>query len=63
MLLQAQAILNNASARFEDHLSAAISDLPALPRITLATDLLLGRSQRLHLPVAIHRVGAPQGRR
>ena len=61
MLLQAQAIMNNASARFEDHLSAAISDLPALPRITLATDLLLGKSQLyLQQPSMFYFPGLPQ---
>jgi aspartyl/asparaginyl beta-hydroxylase (cupin superfamily) len=61
MLLQAQAILTHASARFEDHLSAAISDLPALPRISHATDLLLGKSQLyLQQPSMFYFPGLPQ---
>ncbi|CCW18664.1 similar to beta-hydroxylase [Sphingobium indicum BiD32] len=61
MLLQAQAVMANASARFEDHLSAAISDLPALPRITQATDLLLGKSQLfLQQPSMFYFPGLPQ---
>ncbi|MEA3388540.1 aspartyl/asparaginyl beta-hydroxylase domain-containing protein [Sphingobium sp. CCH11-B1] len=44
LLQQAQASIEQSGRRFEDHLTAAIRDLPPLPRIARATDLLLGRS-------------------
>ena len=39
----AQASIAQSSRSFEDHLTTAISDLPPLPRIQLATDLMLGK--------------------
>lgn len=61
LLLQAQAVMTHASALFEDHLCAAIRDLPALPRITQATDLLLGKSQLyLQQPSMFYFPGLPQ---
>ncbi len=43
LLQQAQASIAQSSRSFEDHLTAAISDLPPLPRVQLATDLMLGK--------------------
>lgn len=61
MLQQAQSIVAQASARFEDHMAAAIRDLPALPRITQATDLLLGKSALfLQQPSMFYFPGLPQ---
>lgn len=45
LLQQAQASVAQAGKRFEDHLGATIADLPRLPRIAHATDLLLGKSE------------------
>lgn len=45
LLQQAQASVAQSSRRFEDHLTAAIRDLPPLPRIAHATDLLLGKAE------------------
>ncbi|MFZ2997113.1 aspartyl/asparaginyl beta-hydroxylase domain-containing protein [Sphingobium sp.] len=61
VLARAQAIVAQASGRFEDHLSAAIADLPALPRIAHATDLLLGKSEVfLQQPSMFYFPGLPQ---
>lgn len=61
LLQQAQAAVAAANGRFEDHLSAAIRDLPPLPRVTQATDLLLGRSQLyLQQPSMFYFPGLPQ---
>lgn len=43
LLQQAQASIAQSGQRFENHLTAAIRDLPPLPRIAHATDLLLGK--------------------
>ena len=60
-LARAQAIVAQASQRFEDHLSAAIADLPASPRIAHATDLLLGKSEvYLQQPSMFYFPGLPQ---
>lgn len=60
-LARAQAIVAQASQRFEDHLSAAIADLPALPRIAHAADLLLGKSEvYLQQPSMFYFPGLPQ---
>lgn len=61
LLQQAQDRVASASRRFEDHLTAAIEGLPALPRIAHATDLLLGRSQLyLQQPSMFYFPGLPQ---
>ena len=61
LLAQAQAALAQSSRRYEDHLTAAIADLPALPRIALATDLLLGkRDLYLQQPSMFYFPGLPQ---
>ena len=61
LLQQAQSIVAQASARFEDHMAAAIRDLPALPRIQQATDLLLGKSALfLQQPSMFYFPGLPQ---
>lgn len=61
LLQQAQASVAQSSQRFEDHLTAAIRDLPQLPRIAHATDLLLGK-QALYLqqPSMFYFPGLPQ---
>ncbi|HUD90372.1 aspartyl/asparaginyl beta-hydroxylase domain-containing protein [Sphingobium sp.] len=61
LLQQAQASIAQSSQRFEDHLSAAIRDLPPLPRIAHATDLLLGkRDLYLQQPSMFYFPGLPQ---
>lgn len=61
LLQRAQERVATASRRFEDHLTAAIEGLPLLPRITHATDLLLGRSQLyLQQPSMFYFPGLPQ---
>ncbi|MBH1992006.1 MAG: aspartyl/asparaginyl beta-hydroxylase domain-containing protein [Sphingomonadaceae bacterium] len=61
LLQQAQASVAQAGKRFEDHLSATIEGLPRLPRITHATDLLLGKSQLyLQQPSMFYFPGLPQ---
>ncbi|MDI1297270.1 MAG: aspartyl/asparaginyl beta-hydroxylase domain-containing protein [bacterium] len=61
LLDKAQAAVAQASRRFEDHLSAAIADLPPLPRIAQATDLLLGKNQLyLQQPSMFYFPGLPQ---
>ncbi|QGP80819.1 aspartyl/asparaginyl beta-hydroxylase domain-containing protein [Sphingobium sp. CAP-1] len=61
LLQQAQASVARSSERFEDHLSAAIRDLPPLPRIVQATDLLLGkRNLYLQQPSMFYFPGLPQ---
>ncbi|HAF40811.1 MAG TPA: hydroxylase [Sphingobium sp.] len=61
LLQQAQASLAQSSRRFEDHLTTAIRDLPPLPRIAHATDLLLGkRDLYLQQPSMFYFPGLPQ---
>ena len=61
LLQQAQASVAQSSRKFEDHLSAAIRDLPPLPRIAQATDLLLGKSELyLQQPSMFYFPGLPQ---
>ncbi|KMS58381.1 aspartyl/asparaginyl beta-hydroxylase domain-containing protein [Sphingobium cupriresistens] len=61
LLQQAQASVARSSQRFEDHLTAAIADLPPLPRIAHATDLLLGkRDVYLQQPSMFYFPGLPQ---
>lgn len=61
MLQQAQASVAQSSKRFEDHLTAAIRDLPQLPRIAHATDLLLGKREiYLQQPSMFYFPGLPQ---
>ncbi len=61
LLQQAQASVAQSSQRFEDHLTAAIRDLPPLPRIAHATDLLLGkRDLYLQQPSMFYFPGLPQ---
>lgn len=61
LLRQAQASLAQSSRRFEDHLTTAIRDLPPLPRIAHATDLLLGkRDLYLQQPSMFYFPGLPQ---
>lgn len=61
LLQQAQASVAQSSQRFEDHLTAAIRDLPSLPRIAHATDLLLGkRDLYLQQPSMFYFPGLPQ---
>ena len=61
LIERAQAQVAAASQRFEDHLTAAIRDLPTLPRIAQATDLLLGRqSLYLQQPSMFYFPGLPQ---
>ncbi len=61
LLEQAQASVAQSSQRFEDHLTAAIRDLPPLPRIAHATDLLLGkRDLYLQQPSMFYFPGLPQ---
>ncbi|MES2173963.1 MAG: aspartyl/asparaginyl beta-hydroxylase domain-containing protein [Pseudomonadota bacterium] len=61
LLQQAQASIVQSSQRFEDHLTAAIADLPPLPRIAHATDLLLGkRDLYLQQPSMFYFPGLPQ---
>lgn len=61
LLQQAQASIAQSGRKFEDHLSAAIADLPALPRIAQATDLLLGKSELyLQQPSMFYFPGLPQ---
>lgn len=61
LLQQAQASIVQSSKRFEDHLTAAIADLPPLPRIAHATDLLLGkRDLYLQQPSMFYFPGLPQ---
>ena len=61
LLQQAQASVAQSSRRFEDHLTAAIRDLPPLPRIAHATDLLLGKAELyLQQPSMFYFPGLPQ---
>lgn len=61
LLTEAQASIARSSRRFEDHLTAAIANLPPLPRIAQATDLLLGRrSLYLQQPSMFYFPGLPQ---
>ena len=61
LIERAQAHVAAASQRFEDHMIAAIRDLPTLPRIAQATDLLLGRqSLYLQQPSMFYFPGLPQ---
>jgi aspartyl/asparaginyl beta-hydroxylase (cupin superfamily) len=61
LLQQAQASVAASSQRFEDHLTAANRDLPQLPRIAHATDLLLGkRDLYLQQPSMFYFPGLPQ---
>lgn len=61
LLQQAQASVAQSSQRFDDHLTAAIRDLPPLPRIAQATDLLLGkRDLYLQQPSMFYFPGLPQ---
>jgi hypothetical protein len=61
LLQQAQTSIAQSSRKFEDHLTNAIRDLPPLPRIAQATDLLLGKTS-LHLqqPSMFYFPGLPQ---
>ena len=61
MLQQAQDSVAQSTRKFEDHLTAAIADLPQLPRIAHATDLLLGkRDLYLQQPSMFYFPGLPQ---
>ncbi len=61
LLERAQAQVAQTGRRFEDHLTAAVADLPPLPRIAQATDLLLGKSQiYLQQPNMFYFPGLPQ---
>lgn len=61
LLQQAQASIAQSSQRFEDHLTSAIRDLPPLPRIAHATDLLLGKRELyLQQPSMFYFPGLPQ---
>ena len=61
LLHKAQDYVARSSRTFEDHLMDAISGLPALPRIQLATDLLLGKqSLFLQQPSMFYFPGLPQ---
>ncbi|WP_375283516.1 aspartyl/asparaginyl beta-hydroxylase domain-containing protein [Sphingobium yanoikuyae] len=61
LLQQAQASIAQSAQRFEDHLTAAVADLPPLPRIALATDLLLGKREiYLQQPSMFYFPGLPQ---
>lgn len=61
LLAHAQDAIAQSSRRFEDHLMAAIADLPTLPRIAQATELLLGKSQLfLQQPSMFYFPGLPQ---
>lgn len=61
LLQQAQASVAQSSQRFEDHLTTAIRDLPPLPRIAHATDLLLGKRELyLQQPSMFYFPGLPQ---
>ena len=61
LLHKAQDYVARSSKTFEDHLMDAISGLPALPRIQLATDLLLGKqSLFLQQPSMFYFPGLPQ---
>lgn len=61
LLNRAQAAIAQSGQRFEDRLSAVISDLPVLPRIAHATDLLLGKSALfLQQPSMFYFPGLPQ---
>lgn len=60
-LQQAQEMIGRLTSRFEDHLSETIAALPRLPRISHATDLLLGRTQLyLQQPSMFYFPGLPQ---
>lgn len=61
LLQEAQACIARSSQTFEDHLTAALRDLPHLPRIAHATDLLLGKSDLyLQQPSMFYFPGLPQ---
>jgi aspartyl/asparaginyl beta-hydroxylase (cupin superfamily) len=61
VLQKAQDYVARSSRTFEDHLMDAISGLPPLPRIQLATDLLLGKqSLFLQQPSMFYFPGLPQ---
>jgi aspartyl/asparaginyl beta-hydroxylase (cupin superfamily) len=61
LLQQARVSIAQSGQRFEDHLTAAIRDLPQLPRIAHATDLLLGkRDLYLQQPSMFYFPGLPQ---
>ncbi|MCI4589075.1 aspartyl/asparaginyl beta-hydroxylase domain-containing protein [Sphingobium sp. BYY-5] len=61
LLQQAQASIAQSGKRFEDHLIAAVRDLPPLPRVAHATDLLLGkRTLYLQQPSMFYFPGLPQ---
>ena len=61
LLQQAQDSIAQSSQRFEDHLTATLRDLPPLPRIALATDLLLGKREIfLQQPSMFYFPGLPQ---
>ncbi|MHA6767196.1 aspartyl/asparaginyl beta-hydroxylase domain-containing protein [Sphingobium ummariense] len=61
LLEQARALVDKASRHFEDHLSAVIGEVSALPRLRHATDLMLGRtSLYLQQPSMFYFPGLPQ---